>query len=401
MRIVHFLTRVRTEDGGVARATLDLCGALASAGHDVTLVTFEARDVPDAWKNGEPGCPRVEELPPINGPIKLFSRWARRRLEMILSRADVAHIQELWLPPAAQVAQVARRVGTPYILSVHGMLDDWAMAQKSFKKQAYLKLVGNRMIRGARVVHCAAAGEARQAQRWLPQQLADIVPLLLDIEPYRILPSRGTSRAGLPGDAGAPTVAFLGRVHPQKGIDRLIEAAGALARAGEATEVLIAGTGAPEYLDELKQLAASLGIADRVHFLGHVLGADKVRLLRGADMLVLPSFQESFGLVLVEALACGTPVITTRAVDISPELETSGSSIIIETPTPAAVGGAISQLLRDPARRIDMGEAGRRWVLEYLDRDRVLAQFDGLYRKAAGMEAERAPRGELSGALAV
>src|SRR5688572_18554836 len=89
VRLVYFLLRVRTEDGGVARTTLDLCAGLAAGGHDVTLLTFDATDVPEAWKKGEPGCPRVEELPPINGPLKLVSRWARRRLEMVLKKADL------------------------------------------------------------------------------------------------------------------------------------------------------------------------------------------------------------------------------------------------------------------------------------------------------------------------
>ena len=367
----------------MARAVLDLCAGLASCGHEVTLITFDAQDVPEAWKNGEAGLPRVEELPPFNAPMKLLSRWSRRRLEQILRKTDLLHIQELWIPAAAQVAQVARNLGTPYVLSSHGMLDDWCMAQKPLKKQAYLRLVGNRLIRGARAVHCTAVGEARQAQRWIQERQAGVIPLLLDTEPYRILPSRATCRNTLPGRPGTPTIAFLGRLDRKKGIERLLEAVGLLRAAGRDVDVLIAGSGPDAYKQQLKEVARAAGIAEHVHFLGHVVGADKTRVLRAADMFVLPSYQENFGLVLTEALACGTPVITTRAVDIWPELEASGSATIIQTPDAVAVRDAIAGLLDDPSRREAMGEAGRRWVLEHLSRDRILAEFDGLYRKAA------------------
>ncbi|MBL9032865.1 MAG: glycosyltransferase [Phycisphaerae bacterium] len=382
MRVVHFLTRVRTEDGGVARATLDLCAGLAQRGHDVTLVTFEARDVPESWKAGEPGHPKVLEIPPLGGPIKLLTRWSRRTLEILFSKTDLVHIQEIWLPASAHVAQIARRVGTPYVLSAHGMLDDWSMAQKGLKKRAYLRLVGNRMIRGAGAVHCTAEGEAMQARRWLPENRAGVAPLLLDIEPYRVLPAKAACREALPGDTSLPTIVFMGRLHPKKGLERLIEAAGMLSRSGREAEVLVAGTGPAEYQRTLESLAASEGVAERIHFLGHVVGADKTRVLRAGDMLVLPSYQENFGLVLVEALACGTPVVTTKAVDIWPELESSGSSLVIGSPEAGAVAGAVGRLIDDGAERRAMGDRGRRWVMEHLNRDRVLDQFDGLYGRA-------------------
>ncbi|MFN0134279.1 MAG: glycosyltransferase [Phycisphaerales bacterium] len=367
----------------MARATLDLCAGLAQRGHEVTLVTFEARDVPEAWKAGEPGQPKVLEIPPLGGPIKLLSRWSRRTLEVLFSKADLVHIQEIWLPASAHVAQIARRVGTPYVLSAHGMLDDWSMAQKALKKQAYLRLVGNQMIRGAGVVHCTAEGEARQARRWLPKDRAGVVPLLLDMEPYRILPAREACRAALPGDSTLPTIGFMGRLHPKKGIERLIEAVGALAARGQHAEVLIAGTGAAEYQRELEALATARGVRGRVHFLGHVTGAAKIGVLRGTGMLVLPSYQENFGLVLVEALACGTPVVTTKAVDIWPELEASGSSIVIDSAEASQVEAAIGRLLMRPELAEEMGEKGRRWVMEHLNHERVLDQFDGMYARVA------------------
>src|SRR5262249_19712285 len=154
-----------------------------------------------------------------------------------------------------------------------------------------------------------------------------------------VLPDRASCRAELPGDPDVPTIAFLGRLHPKKGIERLLEAMARLSGAGREVQLLIAGTGDAEYQRDLEEMAR--GLAGRVHFLGHIVGAAKTRFLRAADMLVLPSYQENFGLVLVEALACGTPVITTKAVDIWPELEASGSAILMDNPDAAIVAGAI------------------------------------------------------------
>ncbi len=390
MRVVHFLHRIRLEDGGVVRATLDLCAALAGHGHEVALVTSDATDVPEAWKRGDVGCPKVEEVPPLTGHLKLLSRWSRRAIELMLSKADLVHIHEFWQPAAAQVAMIAKRLGTPYVISAHGMLDDWSMGQSALKKQVFLKLVGNRMFRGAGAVHCTAESEAEQASRWVPDAATGVVPYVLDLTSYRVLPDREASRAGLPGDPELPTVVFMSRLHHKKGLEHLIEATAHLARAGRPVELMVAGTGEPTYEESLRQEAAALGVSERVHFLGHVGGAAKVALLRAADMLVLPSYQENFGLVLVEALACGTPVVTTKAVDIWRELQVSGGSTIIDEPDTSAVVAAIARLVADPRRRATMGRVGREWVLNHLDPARVVGEFDRLYQRLKAVAPRQA-----------
>ena len=108
-------------------------------------------------------------------------------------------------------------------------------------------------------------------------------------------------------------------------------------------------------------------------------GRDKLSLYEAADVFVLPTFQENWGFVLVESLACGTPVITTRAVDIWPELQSSGGAVIVDA-TPDATAAAISELLGDRARLEAMGPKGRAWVLDNLNVDRVLDRYEQLYR---------------------
>ena len=146
-------------------------------------------------------------------------------------------------------------------------------------------------------------------------------------------------------------------------------------------QFLIAGTGDHDYEQSLRVQIQSQSLQDRVRLLGMVRGTEKVSLFQAADLFALPTSQENFGFVLVEALACRAPAITTKGVDIWPELESSGSSLIVEQ-TPAAFADAIENLLQDPGRVREMGEKGRGWVLGALDPAVVTAQYESLYDDA-------------------
>ena len=116
---------------------------------------------------------------------------------------------------------------------------------------------------------------------------------------------------------------------------------------------------------------------DAVKFLGLVRGVEKTSLYEAADLLVIPTSQENFGLVFPEAMACRTPVVTTKGVDIWQEIESAGATIV--EPTPAAVASAIDNLLSDPVNLRDIGDRGRRWVFDTLGPDQLLAQYESLY----------------------
>jgi glycosyltransferase involved in cell wall biosynthesis len=374
MRIVHYLHRVRLDDAGVVRTALDLCAALAARGHAVTLITSDATDVPVGWTCGEAESPTAEEIPPLNGPLKLLSRWSRKYLEATLAKADLVHVHEFRQPAAAHVAMIARGLGKPCVVSDRGVLD--RSTQGTLGKRVLMGLVGNKMFRDAGTYHRTDLGGPGHIFRCLPHAVA---PLSLDLGAFRVLPHRGTCRALLPGGSHTPAICFLDSLHPNHGIDRLILATHKLAQAGVLSRVFVAGTNQAAYEGRLRGLAARLGLSGRVHFVGHLRGDAKVRMLRGCDMLVLPTSQECSALILLESLACGTPVIATRAVDRWSDLEASGGAIVLDSAGPSGVGNAIGRLIRDNDRRIAMGHAGRRWVLENLDPGRVMNQLDTLY----------------------
>lgn len=400
MRIVHYLARMRLEDGGVVRAVLDLCTALAGRGHDVWLMTFDAADVPPDWARdgggddgaagargpGAGGRPRVLALVRRAGPVPRAARASSARAAQLIAGAGAVHLHVPWDPVCAQLARVAARARVPYVVGIHGMLDDWSMAQKGLKKRLYLSLGGRRFLERAGAVHVTAEAERDQSARWYPRGRPVVLPLIFDARLYRSLPGPGPARKRFGdalGRADEAKVLFLSRLHPKKRVDLLLEAAALLRRDGVAVRVLVAGTGEEAYERGLRRLVEERGLGGSVSFLGFVSGTEKVSLYQSADLFVLPTSQENWGFVLIEALASGTPAVTTRGVDIWSELERSGGTVVVDQ-TPEAFRAAIAALLPDPARRRAMGERGRAWVLEALDADRVAARYEAMYE---GLEA--------------
>lgn len=381
MKIVHYLTRFVLADGGVVRAVLDLAAALAAKGHEVVALTYNDADVPADWRSGRAGVPRLVTLDSPRGRLGLLPRPSLVRAAEALRGADALHLHTPWEPSNPQLAAAAHRAGAPYIVSVHGMLDDWCMTQATAKKRLYLALRGRRFLEGAACVHCTAQAELEQAHKWFPNGRGGVIPLVFDLAPYADLPGPEAAQRAFPTLADARLkLLFLSRIHPKKGLEVLIDAAALLVSEGLDLTLSIAGTGDEAYVESVQQ-RAERALGDRAAFLGLVTGADKLSVYQAADLMVIPTSQENFGFVFTEALACRTPVVTTRGVDIWPELETSGGASIAQA-TPQAVAGAVGKACADRATLIRMGELGREWVFRELDGVRVVERYEGLYADA-------------------
>ena len=388
MKIVQYMSRIKLEDGGVVRAVLDLCGALAARGHDVTLLAGDSSDVPSAWRSGGDGLPRVHTLQGRSGPLPRLTQPATLDAQSIIHQADVLHLHVPWDPICVQLGRIARQAGVPYLVGIHGMLDDWSMKQKAFKKRLYLAIKGRRFLEQAAAVHCTAQAEREQSEKWYPKGRPVVLPLIFDLEEYIDLPGPQLARqafASVIPSPDQPVLLFLSRLHPKKQVDLLIEAAGELRRRGVAFKLLIAGTGDEPYEAQLRELVKERALTEQIAFVGFVTGKEKVSLYQAAHLFVLPTHQENWGFVLLESLACGTPVITTKGVDIWPELESTGGAVIADA-SPDAIADAIAALLSDDPRRQSMGVKGRDWVLRNLTVERVLDRYEQLYREISARD---------------
>ncbi|MEO1512780.1 MAG: glycosyltransferase, partial [Planctomycetota bacterium] len=379
MHVVHYIHEIDLALGGVVRCVLDLASLMRARGQQITVLTHDAKDAPPSWS--ERGI-EVVELGRYGSALSRLSQPQLNAATAAIRRADVLHMHGIWHPSNDQLARLARRLGKPYVISAHGMLDDWSMQQKHLKKKLFLGLGASKTLHRAASIHCTATNELAQAKKWFEPARGEVAPLVFDLEPYREPPGPGPAREAFPEafETGDPVVLFLSRLHYKKGPDVFIRAMGELGRIGIPFSAVLAGTGDDGYVHELRQLAKVEGVADRCHFVGLVTGALKTSLYQASSVFALPTSQENFGFVFPEAMACGTPVITTTGVDTHPELRESGGAVIVDR-DPHAFADAVVQLLGHPEQIEKMGRAGRSWVFDFLEPEAVARAFDALYAR--------------------
>lgn len=394
MRILHYLETTDSRAGGVPKFVLDACRVMSDQGHEVVLLTCNTTDTPLSWLNGSADgqcTPEVVQVAKAGFVGDLLSGSSMRTVREQLSRCDVVHLHCVWSLANMQIARAARAMGVPYVVTTHGMLDDWCVRQSAAKKKAFMLLGGRRMLDGAAAIHCTAQAEYEQSRRFFPKTPCAILPCVQDLSSYRDLPGRALARDRFAclRNSNEPVVLFLSRLHHKKGVEHLIDAAADLLTRGIRAQFVIAGSGDDQYVDFLKRHATLLGLEDRVHFVGQVKGAEKVSLFQNADAFVLPTSQENFGIVLVEALACGTPVVTTKGTDIWQDLEASGGAAIIAQVS-ADIADAVQAIITNPEKQRAMGTAARPWVFKTYDESVLAPRFARMYSTVAASRREAA-----------
>ena len=382
MRIVEYLHEVDYVNGGPPRAVVDLCGVLHRRGHEVTLASTVIRDVPRAWLGGD--GPQVLQIPQPSFAGVIHRRQDLAELEAAIAASDVLHLHGVWEPANITMSRLARRVGTPWVVTLRGMLDDWNMTQRGLKKRLFLKLGGRRVLEDAAMVQCTAEGEREQSHKWFPRGRVRVIPNLMDLSEFTSLRGSAMAKARWPVlDGVGPHLLFLSRLHVKKGLEHLLAAMPRLIEAHPHLQLFIAGPGEPDYVQSLKSLALQMGVQTQTHFTGQIGGDEKWSLYETCDLFVLPSSQENFGFVQFEALACETPVMTTKLVDTWREVVASGGGIAVSQSADAIVDGLLP-LLADRGQLSEMGRTGRSWVFEHMSVDQIAGQIEAMYQDAAG-----------------
>lgn len=377
MRVLHVMPSFwpATRYGGPIESVLRLCQALRAAGVTLEVVTTDA-DGP-----GDLDVPRGRLTDAQGVPVRYFARRPRTRyafsapllghLATDLGRWDIVHVTALFSFSSAAAMRLAHRAGVPYVLSPRGTLRPWAFGQKSWKKMPYWWLVERAHVARAAGVHTTSDDERDEVARLVPGSRPFTVPNGVD------LPAAPPS---VPREGRR--VVFLGRIHPVKGFDVLVPALSRLAAEMPDVETLIAGPDEDGEWARVEAAIASSSPRPRVRYVGAVRGSEKLDLLASARALVLPSHSENFGMVVAEALACGTPVVVSRNCPWR-VVEERGAGFWVEN-TPAQVAEALRALLADPAKAEAMGQRGRA-IAAGLGWDAIARQMIAHYEEALAL----------------
>lgn len=360
MRVLHitptYLPAVRY--GGPIYSVHGLCKALATLGHEVHVFTtnVDGRGVSDVPLDRpvERDGVNVRYFPTTLGRRLYRSPKMGRALAASLPSFDIVHLHSVFLWPMSVAARIARAQGVPYILSPHGMLVDALIRRKArLFKTAWIALFEQENIAAAAVLHLTAQIEAEEFRKLgLAAQRLEVIPNGLDFPPEAAQAKRG-SIAARPA-AIKWRIVSLGRLNWKKGLERLIEA---MAYVPDA-ELVLAGNDEDHYRVVLERLARRRGLSDRVFYTGALYDARKWSLLRSADLFVMPSYSENFGLAALEAMACGVPVVVTPQVGLARDIEDAAAGLVVAG-EPEVLGAALAHLLSAPERRARMGAAGR------------------------------------------
>jgi glycosyltransferase involved in cell wall biosynthesis len=309
-----------------------------------------------------------------------FSLPLRRELRERVKEYDLVHITAVWNFPVLAAARACQRARVPYIISPRGTLYPETIALKSaFFKKGYLWLFAYQYLNRAAAIHFTAQDEKRRVMDSSKlRSRAVVIPNGLDLDGFEgALPEEPA--VGLPALLeGKQYLLFLGRLHPKKGLDVLIKAFGTVRQQFPGMYLVLAGPDGAGYEKILRRQVAESGLGESVLFTGLITGATKLEVLRRAELFVLSSYSENFGMSVVEAMAAGTPVVVSEAVGISAEIGELRAGMVTEV-TPESVATGVLTLLNDSGQRMKMAENARQMVKDYFNINAVASAFKALY----------------------
>lgn len=327
MRILQIVPSVSLVYGGPSQMVIGLATALAAEGVEVTLLTTDS--------NGDVGQPPLDV--PLEKPIQQdgyeiiyfrCSPFRRYKFSIALlnwlgnhsQEYDLAHIHALFSPISTAAATLARWKNLPYILRPLGTLDPADLRKKKQLKALYGSLLEKPNLAGAGRVHFTSTQEAKISERFGAMTKDCIVPLGVKLPEFTLEPGQGRSKLGIELDK--PLLLFMSRIDPKKGLDLLIPALIDLLNQGEEFHFILAGTNPqdPEYEKKIQEQIQGSELGNHSTITGFVGGEFKLALLQDADIFVLPSYYENFGIAVAEAMAAGTAVVISDQVHIWQEV---------------------------------------------------------------------------------
>lgn len=383
MKVLHIIPSVGLVRGGPSLAVLAMVKALQSLGIKAEIATTNDNGA-GLLDVSLQQCIEYEQVrvwffsrfsPNVNFIREYaFSSQLTIWLWHNISNYDLLHIHALFSYPSTVAMAIARLKKVPYIVQPHGLLCEWSLQQKSRKKQLYLQLVERANLNASQALHFTTLQEQQEVSLLGLKPTSFILPLgIFPSTPIRNAHQRLHQLLNIPADE--PIILFLSRLHPKKGLDYLIPA---LSKSQHRFTFIIAGSGSLEYEAQIKSLVFSTGLGDRTILVGFVQGEFKDILIQGSDLFVLTSHSENFGIVVLEALVAGLPLLITPGVALAPIVKQHQVGYVTELDV-SAIACALDEFLTNPQAAKDMSDRGRQLVLEKYTWEQIALQMQQIY----------------------
>ncbi len=383
MKLLQVTPYLHPRAGGPPVVVNRHSAALAERGWDITILTTDLHgaDAHDEIVATVPAGVELELLTADRPSLLGLSSRAGSVLAQAIATADLVHIHTLWHPFFAPARRLCKHHGKPYLIMPHGMLDPYSLGVRRARKAVYLALLEKRNLRrAARTVYTTE--EERELAEAAVKGLAPaaIVPLGSDA-PHRRDPAplRQDFLNRFPSARDRRRMLFLSRIHPKKGLDRLLDVLPRLIAGRPDLLFVIAGSGEDEHMSSMRRQIENLGLSDSVLLCGRLTGDLKWGAYAAAELFVLPSRQENFGLVVAEAMQMGLPVVISDRVNSRSHVDQAQAGVVCDCADPGTLYEALVGLLDDPSAAAEMGARGRSFAVAELTWEASTDRLESCY----------------------
>lgn len=386
LKILQIIPSISLVYGGPSQMVLGLSSALAAQEIEVMVLTTDS--------NGDAGQAPLDV--PLNTIVEQdgysiiyfrcspfrrykFSLELLRWLLAHSSKFDLAHIHALFSPVSTAAATVARYKKLPYILRPLGTLDPADLQKKWQLKQVYAALLERQNLAGAAAIHFTSNQEAKISERFGTQSPNLVIPLGVR-QPQQAKYESIKADLGIPNDQFL--ILFMSRIDPKKGLDLLIPALEKLLIINNNFHFILAGTNPqdPNYEQQIQQQIKASTLASCTTITGFVTGEIKAALLREADLFVLPSYYENFGIAVAEAMVAGTPVVISDQVHIWEEVKNAQAGWVCACEVDELVE-TLQEALRDDMELRRRGANAQDYALKNYSWDAIALTMIQAYRR--------------------
>ncbi len=397
MRIAHFIASYKPAwvYGGTVSSMAMLCEGLAEQDVDIHVITTNANgatelDVPtDRFVDVDGVSTRY--FPRTKVPFGIESLALRKEIDDLVREFDLVHISSVWHTLGTSVAKAAFKAGVPYINTTHGSFNRWMWNDYySARHRLFWHLLLKKTYKRASAIHftCDMEVEDFDSLNLGIQNQAFIVPNGLRTRDFAYDENKAAQfRRELGLDEKTKVLLFFGRLHPKKGIDVFLKAAKDELIKHKDWLFLVIGPDQRGYRDELQRLTEELGCAERVRFVPILEGDLRVGAYSAADIFVLTSHNENFGMTVIEAMSAGLPVLISDQVGVSREIARDGAGQVVKM-TDESIREGLQSLMGSKRKRDQLSSKGLACAVNRYDLEVIARQMAETYRALLGQTEE-------------